>query len=267
MRKLVPSGSPLISRLSILGLVLGIGPEAALADPSAAWAPNDISVAQSVPGLPGSASTHFEIGAKGDARIAVDLRDGGRRTTGTILLIGGRWMLTQGFTGAAGREIEALDVAALNSQLVIVLLTAALPNGRPAPGAPQHVRFAEKANSIRIATASRSAEYLAPWTVVGVVRVTGADAPATYQLSFTCSAAGLARTMEFTGSVGNAEPPIDFPDSMKLAGWHIRRLPSSQQPSPTREQPDSGVRDASPGPAADQAVAKAATLGELRLLE
>jgi hypothetical protein len=238
-----------MTRLAAL-LILAAVPAAARAEGSPAWAPNDISVSQTVAGRPGSAGTHFEVGANGDARITVDLRDGSTHTTGTILLVGGRWMLTRGFTSAGKKEIEALDVAALNSQLVIVLLTAALPGGPPAPGPAQHVRFAEKANPIRIATATASAEYGAPWTVTGSVTVSGANAPASYQLSFTSSEQGVARTVEFAGSAGDAMPPIDLPDSMKLAGWKVHRLGASTEASPADNRP----------------APKAATLGELRLL-
>ena len=227
--------------LAMLALIPAAAPVGALlAAGSAAWAPDDIHVSRTEPGRPASASTHFEVAPNGDARITVELRDDGTRTTGTILLIAGRWMLTQGFNSKAGNEIAALDSAALNSQLVIVLLTAALPGGPPAPGPPQNVRFAEKGKPIRIATASTSAEYDAPWTVTGSVTVPEADAPAAYQLSFTYSDKEGARTIDFAGSVANAKSPLDLPDSMKLAGWKVGRL---------------GAHGAPP---------KAATVGELR---
>jgi hypothetical protein len=136
-----------------------------------------------------------------------------------------------------------------------VLLTAALPGGRPAPGPPQNVRFAEKAKPIRIATASTSAEYGAPWTVTGTVTVPEADAAASYQLSFTYSEEGAARTIDFAGSVGNDRSPLDLPDSMKLAGWKVRRLGTTAESSPTAAQPDAGEQHAPP---------KVVTLGELR---
>jgi len=243
-------------RLAILALIVAAAPAVAeLAPASAAWTPNDIHVSQSEPGRAASASSHFEVAPNGDARIAVELRDEGTHTTGTILLIAGRWMLTRGFAAKAGKDIEALDVAALNSQMVIVLLTAVLPAGRPAPGPPQHVRFAEKVKPIRIATASTSAEYRAPWTVTGSVTVPEADAPASYQLSFTYSEAGVARTLDFAGSVADAKPPVDLPDSMKVAGWKIRRLNTAPQSAPT---------DTPTGDGAQRALPKVATLGDLR---
>ena len=247
-----------VRRLAVLALITAAPTGALLAAGSAAWTPDDIRVSRTEPGRPGSMSTHFEIAPNGDARIAVELRDDGTRSAGTILLIAGRWMLTQGFTanaGNAGREIEALDAAALNSQLVIVLLTAALPGGRPAPGPPQNVRFAEKGKPIQITTASTSAKYGAPWTVTGSVTVPQADAPAAYQLSFTYSDAEGARTIELAGSVATATSPLELPDAMKLAGWKVRRL------GPTPGSPASGAQ---PGAGTPPALPKAATVGELR---
>jgi len=245
-------------RLCLLALLLGSSLGAALAQTSAAWAPNDISVSQSVPEQAGITGSRFEVGANGDARIAIERRAGSSHTAGTILLVAGRWMLTQGFSGAAAEELTALDAAAVNSQLVIVLLTAALPNGAPAAGPPQHLRVAEKAQPIRITTASSSAEYGAPWTVVGAVTVQHTDGPASYQLSFTYSDQGVARTKDLSGNVGNEKSPLSLPDSMKLAGWKIRRLPQSAESSSTAAQADS---------AAHSEIPRAATLGELRQLK
>ncbi len=220
-----------------------------LAHAATGWTPDDIEVAQSTEGEPPTLTARFEVAPNGDARIAIERRDGGKRTSGTVLLIGGRWMLTQGSIGTPGKEIESLDLAVLDSQLVIVLLSAVLPDGPPAPGAPQHVRFAEKNNPIRIATPTTSAEYRAPWTVVGTVTVPRSDAAASYQLSFTYSEQGNARTIDLAGSVGTARAPLDLPDSMRLAGWKVSRLPQAEE--------DAGAHPAVP---------KVPTVGELRRL-
>ena len=244
------------TRGALLALFLAAAlPTLALA--SASWALDDITVSQSVPGEPGSATTRFEVAANGDARIAIEQREGTTHISGTILLIAGRWMLTQGFAASSGKEIESLDLAALNSQLVIVLLTAALPDGPPAPGKPQHVRVAEKNNPIRIATASTSTEYHAPWTAVGTVTVPSADVAANYQLSFTYSDRGISRTIDFAGNAGHARSPLDLPDSMKLAGWKLSRLPQSLESSLAAAQPDA---------AGEKRARSAVTLGELRQL-
>jgi len=90
-------------RALLLGLALVLPAAAHGAEGAAAWTPNDISVSQTEAVRPGAANTRFEVGTNGDARIAVELRDRGTPTKGTILLVAGRWMLTQGFTAAAGK--------------------------------------------------------------------------------------------------------------------------------------------------------------------
>jgi len=212
-------------------------------DARAAWTANDISVTQSVEGRE-RASTRFEVGANGDARVAVSRDEEGVYSAGTILLIGGHWMLTRGFTAAPAKAVSALDVAALNSQLVIVLLTAALPTGPPAKGAPPRVHFAEKTQRIRIATATATGEYDAPWSIDGTVTA-GAAGATGFRLTFTCSERGHPATTVFAGSLGNSEPPLQLPDSMRLAGWTLRRI----------------------GPGAASPQHKPATIGELRKLE
>jgi hypothetical protein len=242
--------------LAVVAAVLTASPGSRALEPRAAWNANDISVVETASGHEASASTRFEVGNNGDARITVSLHDTAR-TSGTILLIAGRWMLSQGFSPPAGNDIHAMDVAALNSQLVIVLLTAALPKGAPPPGAPRHVFVTEKNNPIRIATETASAEYRPPWTVDGTVSVTAADAPVGYHLSFTWSAQEHPTTRVFSGTVSDAESAISFPDSMKLAGWTVRAI----GPRPPAAS-EGGARSGGSLPPAP----KVATLGELRSL-
>jgi hypothetical protein len=235
-------------------VIFAAAPVAGTGEVRGGWTVNDISVVQIAPGEERGANTRFEIGHEGDARISVSLRDSAH-TRGTILLIGGRWMLAQGFAPTPGREIEAMDLAALNSQLVIVLLTAALPKGPPPPGAPQHVLLTERNNPIRIVTETASAEYSPPWTIDGTVSVPGEGAPASFRLSFTWSAQGHPTTRVFTGSVGNTKPALSIPDSMKLTGWSVHEI---------------GRRAADRSPqkstTAHAAAAHVVTVGELRSL-
>ena len=254
-----------VSPACMLALCAAIGSPCVRAEAGATWTPDDISVAQSVSGQPPTASTRFEVAPNGDARITIERREGSTHSSGTIILIGGRWMLSRGFAAPAGRELESLDLAAVNSQLVMVLLTAALPDGPPAPGAPTNVRFAEKNNPIRIATATASAEYAAPWTVVGTVTEPAVGSATSYELSFTYAEQGLSRTVDFAGTVARAKSSPEFPDTMKLAGWKVRRLPESPEPS---------AGTAASGPVSSGATTTAAahapnalTIGELRQLK
>jgi hypothetical protein len=237
---------------------------AATAEPRAPWSANDINVVETTPGQEATASTHFEVGNNGDARVSVSLHDAAH-TRGTIVLIAGRWLLTQGFPATPGNEIRAMDVAALNSQLVIVLLTAALPEGPPSPGTPRHVFVTEKNNPIRIATETASAEYNPPWTVDGTVSVPTADAPVTYRLSFTWSVPEHQTTRVFSGTVADTDSTVSFPDSMKLAGWTVREVGARRQPAPPGSTGSTGgTGSARSGGAV--ASPKVATVGELRRL-
>jgi hypothetical protein len=224
----------------------------------AGWEAKDIRVVETVPGQKGSAETRLELASNGDARVTVDLSDTDSRTKGTILLIAGRWMLTRGFTPKPGEEIDVLDTAALNSQLVMALLNAAAPKGPPAPGPPQRVLFSEKSKPIRVSTQSASGEYNPPWKLEGTVTVAAAAAPATYHLSFTFSAEGKPVTLDLAGSIGTPSPPVFFPDSMTLVGWAIHKIGPYQEQLPDGTKFDYGARAQSP---------KATTVGELRKLQ
>jgi hypothetical protein len=228
------------------------------ANTRAGWEAKDIRVVETVPGQKGSADTRLEVASNGDARVTVDLSDAGSRTKGTILLIAGKWMLTQGFTPKPGEEIDVLDAAALNSQLVVALLNAAVPKGPPAPGPPQRVLFSEKSKPIRVSTQSASGEYNPPWKVEGTVSVAATAAPATYHFSFTFSPEGQPVTLDLSGSIGTPSPPVLFPDSMTLGGWVIHKIGPYQEQLPDGTKLDYGARPQSP---------KATTIGELRKLK
>jgi hypothetical protein len=228
------------------------------AEGGAVWAAKDISVALTVPGQDGAANTRLEMGANGDTRITVDTREGSSHTKGTIVLIAGRWMLTRGFTPTPGAEIDEMDAAALNSQLVIRLLSVVLPKGPPTPGPPLHVSFSEKANPIQVNTTSASGEYGVPWSVDGTVAVEARGAPATYWLRFTFSEQGRAMVLNLAGSIADSGPPLTFSDSMTLSGWTIHKIGTYQEQLPNGTKFDYGARPQIPA---------ATTVGQLRKLQ
>jgi hypothetical protein len=223
----------------------------------ATWPVKDVEVSETAPGQPGAAKTRLETGADGDARITVDLNDEKGRTNGTILLISGRWMVTRDLTPEAASEIDLMDIAALNSQLVIKLLAAALPDGPPQPGHSVHVSLQEKSRPIQVATSSASGEYNAPWTVDGTVTVPSIGASAAFQLTFAYTDEKL-NTVQLVGTVGNPKPPLAIPDSFPLAGWIVHRLGRYQEQTPNGTKLDYGARPSSPA---------AKTVGELRSLD
>lgn len=251
----------MIRHLLVLTLTLACAMKSSwghTADGGAIWVAKDISVVLTVPGQDGAANTRLEVGANGDARITFDIREGHSRTKGTIILIAGRWMLTQGFAPTPDAEIDEMDAAALTTQLVMRLLEAGLPKGPPTPGSPQHVSLSEKANPIQVATTSASGEYGPPWSIDGTVSVRAAGAPATYRLRFTFSDQGRATTMNLSGSVADPSPPVSFPDLMTLSEWTIHKIGPYQQQLPDGTRYDFGARPQTP---------KATTVGELRMLQ
>lgn len=65
----------------------------------------------------------------GDMQIDTEISFDGSKKTGKILMVAGRVMATYGDIGEPGYEIDALDGAILQQQLVLRLLGAALPAG------------------------------------------------------------------------------------------------------------------------------------------
>jgi hypothetical protein len=228
------------------------------ADGELSWVAKDVSASLTVPGQQGASNTRIEVGANGDARVTFDVLDGGNHTKGTIILIAGRWMLTQGFTPTPGEEIDEMDAAALTSQLIIKLLEAVLPKGPPAPGTSRHVSYSERTNAIQVATTSASGEYSPPWSVNGTVAVQAPGFPATYRLNFKYSDEGHTLNMNLAGSVADPKTVVSFPDSMPLSGWTIHNVGPYQERSPDGNKFDYGARPQIP---------KATTVGELRKLQ
>jgi hypothetical protein len=241
----------------VLVLAASFAMVCAAADNSA-WVATDIRVDQTIKGEAGHIATRLEVGTLNDARMSIDIDFNGSQKKGTIILIGGRWMLTQGFTPDPGFEIDVLDQVALNSQLIIGVLNAALPNGPPAGRTGIRVKHSDTSEPIRVGTASASAQFGPPWSVDGTVEVASVGAPAVYHLTLTFSNAGRATTTVLNGSLANPGTALSIPDSMPLKGWKVYRVGPYPQPSPGGgTKSDYGARPANP---------QASTVGELRQL-
>lgn len=214
-----------------------------------AWSPKDISVEQTFQGEGGHIGSRLEVGAGSDAQMFIDIDYNGSQKKGTILMLDGRWFLTQGFTPDPGFEMNAVDQVVLNSQLVTALLNAALPAGAPAAHTAIRVKHSDTSQPIRVATASASAQYGTPWQVDGTVSLSAPGAPVNYHLSFTFMNAGRAITTNLDGSVANSSA-FTIAESMPLTGWGVYKMGS----------------DGKAGYRARLVTPKASTVGELRKL-
>jgi hypothetical protein len=217
------------------------------------WAMTSFDVTQTVPSVTIVETTKLAVAANGDARIAVDINSGKERRRGTILLVAGRWMATQGLTLQSGSELDLMDIAAMNSQLVMTLLRLALPEGPPQPGGPVRIDLKDQRTPVKVATSSASGEYGAPWSASGTVSAAAAGAPVNYQLDFKFKTREDEQEVHLKGQVSRPDPPLAIPDSDSLAGWSVYAIGPGQKVS----RDGRGGYGAQPAPAA-------ATVGELR---
>jgi hypothetical protein len=180
----------------------------------------------------------------GDIKVDVEIsQPGGAAKQGKIIMIGGRVMAAQGPITEPGYEIDTLDGAILELQLVTKLLGRAIPDGPATINSDQHVDFSDSETGVQIATPSAGGMMQAPWRVVGELKRTQDDGVA-FDLAFTFpSEEGKGTTtMSFSGKLFNAaNTKID--DQMQLGTWNLFGVgPQS------RKQGDATIIDYSAAP-------------------
>lgn len=160
-----------------------------------------------------------------DIQIAAETSFGGTTRTGKILMIGGRVMATSGDVGEAGYEIDALDGAILQQQLVFRLLGAALPAGPNAVRGTYKVDYSDARTGIQFATPSAQGFISPPWRVIGSVKRISSE-KYQYQLALTSGVKGKtpgdggAYASNFEGNLfktSNAR----IENAMPLSGWKL----------------------------------------------
>lgn len=100
-----------------------------------------------------------------DLRIELSERNGEEVRKGQILLISGRVMVTKGLELKSGYEIDVLDIAALNLQLVMQLLQRVYPSGPDSLAGSYEAEKSDIETGIHVATTSASGTYGPPWRV------------------------------------------------------------------------------------------------------
>ena len=158
-----------------------------------------------------------------DIRIDVETSDGEKTTKGVILVIGGRVMATHGSITQPGDEIDALDAAVLQQELVPRLLGRAVPDGPAKLQGTHMIDFSDEKTGIQFATPSAEGFVAPPWHVRGQVTVIAKD-EVEYQLALngapTTGTNGKQYASNFAGrlsKVSNAR----IEDSMALDGWNV----------------------------------------------
>ncbi len=180
-----------------------------------------------------------------DIQVDVENSDGGRIERGKILMVGGRVMAVQGPIAEQGYEIDALDAPVLEYQLLLKLLSKALPNGPTELKGKREIDLKEEKDGISLATPSAGGTIPAPWRLVGEVRADSADV-IDYQVTLTSAAPSSKEIREttLTGKLSKeANAKID--DGTPLQGWNLFGIGVQ-----TRKTDNGTLYDYGAGPAA-----------------
>ena len=239
-------------------LLVAVFPMANAGPPKPMPQPSIVAVTQTMHGQRGRVFTKLELAANGDAKVSFDANDGSKTSAGTILLVSGQWMLISGLTAEPGREIDSLDVAALNSQLVLSLLSRVLPEGLPSGGGERVVSFVEDREPIEVGTSSASGEYPVPWSVRGKIKSVAESTVVNYALEFTFREEHADSTMHLEGFVENPVNQLILEDSTSLKGWDVHKIGVFQEHTDAGSTFDYGARSAT---------VSAKTIGELRQIK
>jgi len=183
---------------------------------------NRFSLKVTTPGQPGYSIYKGSFDKEtSDIQIDVENFQSDSINKGKILMIGGRIMATRGPITEPGYEIDALDGAILQLQLVTKLLGRAIPEGPGKITSALHVDYTDPQIGIQIATPSAGGMIQAPWSVIGELkRGQGNSIEYDLTLTFRGSEAKGKSTMSFSGKLFNGEgTKID--DKMSLAVWNV----------------------------------------------
>jgi len=160
-----------------------------------------------------------------DVQINVEISEAGKVVKGKLLMIGGRVMAIQGPIAEPGYEIDAMDAAVLELQLVIQLLGRVFPNGPSVLQSAQIIDYTDSKTGIQIATPSAGGMIQPPWHVVGEVKSAQGGA-IQYQLTFTSKTGGQGAkggpdsVVILSGSLSNAQS-AQIDDTLNLEKWNL----------------------------------------------
>ena len=212
---------------------------------------NVFQVKMSVPSKPGYTSYQGQFDQESlDFQIDVETSDGKKVSRGRILVIGGREMATRGPVTEPGHEIDALDAAVLQRQLVTRLLGEVLPKGPEEVQGMRKIDFKKEKTGIQFATPSVQGFIAPPWHVSGDVKIVAQDF-IEYELMLTSGTKGKPLDQggeyaaNFSGRLSKiASAKID--DTMPLDEWRVFGLGVQ-----TRKEGNSTVYDYGAAPTSE----------------
>jgi hypothetical protein len=187
------------------------------------YAANHVKLAVSQPST--ADITRFTLTVPDPLNLVLDLDNvfEGKPQKGTIKLVEGRAMLTRGLTLERGYEIDALDGPILSYQILVSLLSQAVPNGPDKFTGAKSINIKEKKKGIRVATMSASGYFSPPWGLIGSVsRKDKETVDFSLQFTYTHNKTSAVLLLDGTWKQLQQAPQID--PSMSLSGWKLHLL-------------------------------------------
>ncbi len=175
-------------------------------------------------GFDGTSLLTMEVGQGGDVWVRREVKQQETVKGVTLLLVGGKAVAVTGDDVPSGKELELLDTAGLQVQLVEHILARAYPQGPSSVKGRKTIAITEKKEPIRIGTTGAKGYFSPPWRVTGEATPL---APDKVGFEFVFSFSGEKKKSEKLAFAGiwhrDPEPPR-FDDRLPLTGWKIYLL-------------------------------------------
>jgi hypothetical protein len=153
--------------------------------------------------------------ANGDFQVDIDLADAAHPQHGTIMMIGGRIMLSKGLTLTPGSELGALDRPLLMYALLSSTLSRVLPAGPGATVSRQKISHVDTSVGISYGTANAHGYIPPPWSVEGSLRPTGSGS-----FEFDLLLKWSTSTLNLKGTLQH-QSDFRLDDSMEVAAFSV----------------------------------------------
>jgi|SRR5579884_294440 len=173
-------------------------------------------------GFQGRSLITMEIGRNGDVLVRREEKTNDGVETLTLLLVSGQALAVAGPV-PTGKELDVLDAAGLQVQLIEQLLARAYPAGPSSVKGHERIALKESKEPIRIGTTGAKGYFSAPWRLSGEAKEL-ADQKIGFELRFSFRAADAKKktqTLMFAGIWHRDAKAPTFDDRLPLQGWHI----------------------------------------------
>jgi hypothetical protein len=187
-------------------------------------------------GFGGQTLITMEMGSGGDVWIRQETKEKDAVTAVTLLLIGGKAVAVSGGELPSGGELEILDRAGLQLQLVEHILARAYPDGPDTVQGHEKIALQEKKEPIRIGTTGSKGYFSPPWSVAGQATPLATDKIG-FDLTFSFTPEKstdkpkektkqkkAANKLKFAGIWQRDSRTPNFDDRLPLQGWKIYLL-------------------------------------------